>query len=278
MYPDHDDDPPTTQFIAPVTTETPPETRRIGRRGRIAITTGAAVALIAAGTGLGLALGGSGDDHQTQGVAATTGAAVNTPSPAPDGNAKPGKAERVAWAWAHQYGQDRSALSNLPEVAAATPEQRAAATDLLTRTEAATAAYADVSAAKAAGFDVQGTVAKVEQRNQKLAQRLSQADATGDVARLPLLPVPNGANLHDHKTLDPTAPEALLYAYQGHDTWKLVGAAFSADEAYPQAPPDPGGPITRWSFGKRGGSALTMRVFFVPGNDLAHAYAMMQGA
>jgi hypothetical protein len=276
MYPHQDDDPPTTQFTAPVTAQSPPTARRIGHRGRIAITTAAAVALIAAGTGLGLALSGSGDDHQAQGIAATTRAAANAPSAAPDANAKPGRAERAAWA--HQYGKDRSTLSNVPDVASATPEQRAAATDLLTRIEAATATYADVNAAKAAGFDVQGTLAKAEQRNQKLAQRISQADTTGAVGRLPLLPVRNTANLHDGKTLDPSAPEELLYAYQGHDTWRLAGAAFSADESYPQAPPDPGGPITRWSFGKRGGSALTMRVYFVPGNDLAHAYAMTQRA
>ncbi len=40
-----------------------------------------------------------------------------------------------------------------------------------------------------------------------------------------------------------------------------------------EAPPDPGGPITRWHYhDKSGGQALMMHNFFVPGNDLAHAY------
>lgn len=277
MYPNQDDDPATTEFTAPVIPHAEPAAPRIGHRGRIAITAGVAVALIAAGTGLGVALSGSGDDHRAPGTtamaASPTGGASATTT-APGGNAKPGKAAREAWA--QKYGQDRSTLPNLPDVASATPEQRAAATDLLTRIEAATAAYTDVNAAKAAGFDVQDTIARAEQRSQKLGARISQADTTGAVGRLPLLPVRNTANVHDGKVLDPSAPEALLYAYQGHGAWKLAGAVFDANEAYPQAPPDPGGPITRWSFGRRGGAALTMRVFFVPGNDLAHAYAMTE--
>jgi hypothetical protein len=35
-----------------------------------------------------------------------------------------------------------------------------------------------------------------------------------------------------------------------------------------------GGPITRWHYhDKSGGQALMMHIFFVPNNDLAHAYA-----
>ena len=55
-------------------------------------------------------------------------------------------------AWVQKYGQDARQTPNLPDVDAATPEQRAAATDLLTRTEAGTAAYADLAAAEAAGY------------------------------------------------------------------------------------------------------------------------------
>lgn len=253
----------------------------MGARGRIALTAGAVVVVVAAGAGLGLALTGSDDDHQSpkNTAAAAAAAAPSTgatgSSTTPSGTkAKPGKAEREAWA--HQYGQDRSAAPNLADVASATPEQRAAATDLLTRVEAATATNTDVNAAKAAGFDVLGTVAKAEQRNPKLAARISRADASGAADRLPLLPVRNTAAMHDGKVLDPSAPDALLYSYQGHDVWKLVGAEFAGNKAQPQAPPDPGGPITRWTYGRRGGSTLTMRVFFVPGNDLAHAYAMTE--
>lgn len=50
---------------------------------------------------------------------------------------------------------------------------------------------------------------------------------------------------------------------------------YTAGESYPQAPPNPGGPITRWHYhDDGGGDALTMHVFFVPGNDLAHACAL----
>jgi hypothetical protein len=94
-----------------------------------------------------------------------------------------------------------------------------------------------------------------------------------------MLHVLNRANLHDGKVLDPSAPETLMYTYTGHNNWKLVGVMYIANEAYPQAPPDPGGPITRWHYHDMGGGkSLMMHVFFVPGNDLAKAYALtMQG-
>ena len=47
-----------------------------------------------------------------------------------------------------------------------------------------------------------------------------------------------------------------------------------ADGAYPGPPPVPGGPITRWHYHRMGSRHLMMHLFFVPGNDLAHAYAM----
>ena len=88
-----------------------------------------------------------------------------------------------------------------------------------------------------------------------------------------MLHVANRANFRDGKVLDPAAPEVLTYAYQGHNAWKLVGVMYVANESYPQAPPDPGGPITRWHYhGEHGG--LMMHIFFVAGNDLAHAYAL----
>ena len=170
-------------------------------------------------------------------------------------------------------------MPNLPDVASATPEQRAAATDLLTRTEAATAAYADVNAAKAAGFDVQGTLAKAEQRNQKLAQRISQADATGAVGSTAA-----AAGAETAPTC--TTARRSIPPLRRHSCTRTRGTTRGNSQArrspptrpIRRRPPDPGGPITRWSFGKRGGSALTMRVYFVPGNDLAHAYAMTQSA
>ena len=177
-------------------------------------------------------------------------------------------------AWAHKYGLDRSTMPNLPDVASASPQQRAAATDLLVRTEAATAAYADLAKAKAAGFDLQASLAKAEQKHPRLADALKRVDAGGRSGRMPMVHVANKANRADGKVLDPTAPETLMYGYQGHGQWILVGVMYTANEAYPQAPPDPGGPITRWHYhDKSGGQALMMHVFFVPGNDLAHAYA-----
>ncbi|MDP9072629.1 MAG: hypothetical protein M3N98_00395, partial [Actinomycetota bacterium] len=45
------------------------------------------------------------------------------------------------------------------------PHQRAAATDVLVRTESATAPYADLAKATAAGFDLQASLAKAEQKH-----------------------------------------------------------------------------------------------------------------
>lgn len=65
-----------------------------------------------------------------------------------------------------------------------------------------------------------------------------------------------------------------MYGYQGDGNWVLMGVMDTANDAYPAAPPDPGGPITRWHYhDKSGGQALMMHLFFVPGNDLARAYA-----
>jgi hypothetical protein len=66
-----------------------------------------------------------------------------------------------------------------------------------------------------------------------------------------------------------------MYGYTGHGAWMLMGVMFTANEAFPAAPPDPGGPIMRWHYHPvNGGRGLMMHVFFVPGNDLARAYAL----
>jgi hypothetical protein len=91
---------------------------------------------------------------------------------------------------------------------------------------------------------------------------------------MPMMHVGNKANKSDGKVLDPSAPETLMYGYEGDGHWMLMGVMYTAAESYPQAPPDPGGPITRWHYhNKSGGQGLMMHIFFVPGNDLAHAYA-----
>ena len=165
-------------------------------------------------------------------------------------------------AWVREYGVNALTTPNLPDVDAATPEQRAAATDLLTRTEAGTAAYADPAAAEAAGYKQDPGIAD-----------FTEAFAAAMPGKMAMMHVrnvhPGGA------VLDPSAPDMLMYALQGDGAWKLVGVMYLADGAYPGAPPTPGGPITRWHYHPRMAMRhLGMHVFFVPGNDLAHAYAI----
>lgn len=88
-----------------------------------------------------------------------------------------------------------------------------------------------------------------------------------------MLQVRNNANANDGKVLNPPAPEILLYEYRAHNQWQPIGAAFVANESFPQAPPDPGGPITRWSYNPKHPIALTMPVFFSAGGDLVQAFA-----
>jgi hypothetical protein len=270
MYPCSSDEDPTTTFGLPAPAAPPPA--RLGRRGRIAAIVAAAVVAAGAAVGVGMALGEP-SDHA---------GAMNLTShdTAPRTAGKHTRGDPAArQAWARQYGQDRSAMPNLPDVASASPQQQAAAVDLLTRTQAATAAYADPAKALAAGFDLQSALTRAEQRKPALAQLISQVDAGATPKRMPMLHVVNKANLHDGKVLDPSAPEALMYEYQGHNTWKLIGVMYVANEAFPQPPPDPGGPITRWHYhDKHGGASLMMHIFFVGGNDLVHAYALtMEG-
>jgi hypothetical protein len=269
MYPSGPDEHPTTSFGL----EHPAARAghgRLGRRGRIVATVTAAVVLASAGVGVGMALGDG--DHD--------GAMTVSSDAGPHNSGKHDRGDRSAReAWARQYGHDRSAMPNLPDVASASAQQQAAAADLLTRTEAATAPYADPAKAQAAGYDLQASLARAEQRKPALAQLIQQVDAGTTPKRMPMLHVINKANLRDGKVLDPSAPEALMYEYAGHNSWKLVGVMYIANEAFPQAPPDPGGPITRWHYhDKFGGASLMMHVFFVPGNDLVHAYALsMEG-
>lgn len=278
MYPSDED--PTTSLNLPPTAATihwpepPPSQRTLGHTGRIAAIGIAATVLIAAGAGIGLTFAQGGDD--------TVAPHIRQASRQGENPAATSAGDASRQVWAHQYGQDRATMPNLPDVASATPEQQAAAADLLARTESATAGYADVNAAAAAGFDLQASLARAEQTHPRLTQWMHAIDADQMPAqmagRMPMLHVGNKANRRDGKVLDPSAPEALMYEYQGHDTWRLVGVMYTANDAYPQAPPDPGGPITRWHYhDKHGGAALMMHVFFVPGNDLAHAYALSIG-
>jgi hypothetical protein len=271
MYPyddPYEEEQPTTAFPPP---PPPPPRRRIGRSGRIAVAVVAAVLLAAAGVGIAMSLTDSGGSaHDADGAAS----AMDVVSGHPSGTAASADPSRQAWA--RQYGQAFSSMPNLPDVGSATPEQRAAAADLLARTEAGVRKYMDPAAAKAAGYDLDASLARTEQRRPHLAQAMQAVDAGQTPKRMPMLHVVNKANLRDGKVLDPDAPEVLMYEYQGHNAWKVVGVMYTANEAYPAAPPDPGGPITRWHYhdNVRGGQALMMHIFFVPDNDLAHAYAL----
>lgn len=204
-----------------------------------------------------------------------------SPSPAatsvatPGGTARKQKAAKAARVtWTRTYGQDRKTMPAQPDVAAATPDQQAAARDLLARTEAATAPFADLAAARAAGYDLSASLARAETKRPRLAKQMKKVDNGSWPAgkATPMLHVRNDAYNTDGKVLDPSAPETLMYSYQGQGAWKLIGVMYSAAEAFPQAPPVPGGPITRWHYHETG-AGLMMHVFFVPGNDLARAFA-----
>lgn len=173
-------------------------------------------------------------------------------------------------AWAQKYGQDARTMPNMPDVNAATPEQRAAALDLLHRTEAGTAAFVDPDAASAAGYTLIGTVAHAGQ-NPAMAKAMEALNGS-----MPgMMSMLHVANVHkSNAVLNPNAPDDLMYAYQPDGTWKLSGVMYLADGAYPGPPPTPGGPITRWHYHPRlRGIQLMMHVFFVPGDNLAMAYA-----
>lgn len=221
------------------------------------------VAVVAAVSALAVAFTVSGHGHPT--AAVPSGAAAAEP-----GNTHDKKARQE---WARKYGIDRKSGTDLPDVAAATDDQRKAAADLLSRTEAATAGWSDLTAAKAAGFDVAAQLTESEKHNDKIAARLAEVDTHGP-GRHPLtMTVLNkGTNAKGANVLDPSEPQALLYAYQGKGAWKVIGARFLADKVYPAAPPTPGGPITRWTYDK--GNHLGMRMYFVPGNALQKAYAL----
>lgn len=248
--------------------------------GRGAAVGAAVLVLLGFGGGVGMAVSADNSSSAPMGGSAAPVAPPTTTAPNAPGMTMTGhgsnQPDPARQAWAHKYGVDRATMTNLADVASASPEQRAAAMDLLLRTEAATAQYNDLTTAKAAGFDLQAGLAQSEKKHPGEAARLQRADMSQPTpdGRMPMLHVGNAANRKDGKVLDPNAPETLMYRYDGQGHWTLVGVMYTANESYPQAPPDPGGPITRWHYhDQSGGDRLMMHVFFVPGNDLAHAYA-----
>ncbi len=247
--------------------------------GRGAAVGVAAPLVVGAGAGVGMVVTADNPSSTPAGAPATTPALGGTTQGKKHAGRQPGakvKVDLARQAWAHKFGVDRTTMANLADVNSASPAEQAAAQDLLLRTEEATAQYADLDKAKAAGYDLQASLAQNEKKQPGKAKNLQRIDAgqqTPD-GSMPMLHVGNDANRSDGKILDPSAPETLIYSYAGEGHWTLVGVMYTANESYPQAPPDPGGPITRWHYHeKSGGQKLMMHVFFVPGNDLAHAYA-----
>jgi hypothetical protein len=245
----------------------------------------AAAVLVGAGVGVGMAAGSTPADQEMD-----MGSHSNTDKQAAgeDAGAKKSGTESgkkkaghktvdpAKLAWAHKYGLDRSTMPNLAPAATASAQQQAAATDLLVRTKAATAQYSDLGKAKAAGYDLLAKVKAAQKKKPGLVKAMQRIDADGAPAEamMPMMHVGNKAKQSDGKVLDPSAPETLMYGYEGDGHWMLMGVMYVAAESYPQAPPDPGGPITRWHYhSKSGGQGLMMHIFFLPGNDLAHAYA-----
>jgi hypothetical protein len=106
-----------------------------------------------------------------------------------------------------------------PVADVATPEQQAAAAQLLADTRASIARYHDPAAAIAAGFKP-GPVSSAE----------------------PLRHFENKANAK--AVLDPNRPQALVYAQTTHGL-QLIGAMYQMGRAG-QWGPDPGGRLTQW--------------------------------
>lgn len=117
-------------------------------------------------------------------------------------------------------------LRQYPELALATPAQRAAATRLLERARTATGRWRDVKAAKAGGFDTH------------LAKRAPGDDAVG------YLHAEQRRFSADRRFLDPRRPEALIYATEPGRKPVLIGAMFSVPRGV--GGPTPAGPIGRW--------------------------------
>jgi hypothetical protein len=117
-------------------------------------------------------------------------------------------------------------LQQYPSVGLATAAQRAAAKTLLAQLRAATVPWADAQRARMDGFDTRTSVS---------------GPGAGGVG---YLHAESKRFRNDGHYLDPTAPEALIYANVPGRPLVLVGAMFSVPRGVHG--PNPGGPITRW--------------------------------
>jgi len=129
-------------------------------------------------------------------------------------------------------------------------EERAAAQRLYDRVKAATAAYRDPDAARAAGY-------RVDPDKRKPSGRPPVA-----------IHSPNPAYRRDGRVLDPSRPESLVYGKKPDGELALIGALFAVPPG--EAAPTLGGPITRWHTHREGGPKM-MHVWFT--DELRSAYA-----
>jgi hypothetical protein len=181
---------------------------------RLGVAGGAlALALVAGGTGV-WAAGAGGHDHE---AAATHDPAIHVPTAAAAGTtgaaAGPATGE-------HTHGP------NLPDVAAATDDERARAEALWKASVASAERWRDPDAAAAAGFRFKGK------------------DEAGPERPGRFLHVPNPAWRADGRVLDPAHPETLIYWNGPGDRLTLVGVMYTA--AAGASGPTVGGPVTRW--------------------------------
>ena len=156
--------------VVAATAWAPARLKALSTPRRAAVLTGAVAALTLVASGAAIAA--PGHDHGATDVAGTS-AHTHSAAADADGDDTEGAAH------------DHSDVPNLPDTASATPEQTAAAKDLLTQTIAATTAYRDPAAATKAGFDVQ---AAWDRKQKKLDGRGQEGRRQGRRCTCPTRP------------------------------------------------------------------------------------------
>jgi hypothetical protein len=194
---------------------------RSGRARFGVVAAAVALALVAGGTGVWAAGAGGHQDHPAvaHGDDPVVAAHVHEGAPA-DGGPTGGAdgASASAGMAEHAHG------ANLPDVAAASADERARAEALWKASEANAEHWRDPAAAEAAGFRFR--------------------DEAGPGRPVRFLHVPNPAWRADGLVLDPARPETLVYWTGPGDRLTLVGVMYTA--ARGASGPAVGGPITRW--------------------------------
>jgi hypothetical protein len=184
---------------------------------RLGVAGGAlALALVAGGTGV-WAAGAGGHDHEA--------ATAHGPAAHVHGGVTAAAAGTTGAAAGPEMGEHTHG-PNVPDVAAATDDERARAEALWKASVANAEQWRDPDAAAAAGFRFRGK------------------DEAGPERRVRFLHVPNPAWRADGRVLDPAHPETLVYWNGPGDRLTLVGVMYTA--ARGASGPTVGGPITRW--------------------------------